>query len=574
MEHAAIPYLREALIFLAAAGIAVPLLSRLRVNPIIGYLLIGSVIGPYGLGLLAESVPSLSPLVILDLGGVQAFAEIGVVFLMFVIGLELSLERLWNARRLVFGLGLAQIVVTAAAVSLSAHLLGLPLPTALVVGAALALSSTAIVMQLLIDGRRQREPVGRTAFSILLMQDLAVVPLLFIVTVLAAPTEQSLATGLALALAKAALAIAVIYGAGRLLLRPVLREIAQAKNSEMFTAAVLLAAVGVAALTESFGLSMALGALLAGLLLAETEYRHQIEVDIAPFKGLLLGLFFMSVGMGIDWRQVAAAPLAIAAIVTGLWLMKSLIISGLAILFGRPRAVAVETGLLLGQSGEFAFVILASAAALGVVSGDVEQTVLIVASLGMLLTPGMAKLAQSIGNTLGNRHAELLAENDEADIHEKAGHVVIAGFGRVGQTLAAALRAEGIDYVATDTDASLVDIQRRSGEPIHFGDASRAEVLEKAGVAKASVVAVTMNDAPAVSRIVGELHLRWPNAVIHARARDPEHSRRLRELGAASSIPETIEASLRLASVVLTDTGLDSDRVERRIVAQRIEAEL
>ena len=574
MEHAAIPYLREALIFLAAAGIAVPLLSRLRVNPIIGYLLIGSVVGPYGLGLLAESVPSLSPLVILDLDGVQAFAEIGVVFLMFVIGLELSLVRLWSARRLVFGLGLAQIVATAAAASLSAHLLGLPLPTALVVGAALALSSTAIVMQLLIDGRRQREPVGRTAFSILLMQDLAVVPLLFIVTVLAAPAEQSLATGLALALAKAALAIVVIYGAGRLLLRPVLREIAQAKNSEMFTAAVLLAAVGVAALTESFGLSMALGALLAGLLLAETEYRHQIEVDIAPFKGLLLGLFFMSVGMGIDWREVAAAPLGIAAIVAGLWLMKSLIISGLALLFGRPRAVAVETGLLLGQSGEFAFVILASAAALGVVGSDVAQTILIVASLGMLLTPGMAKLAQGMGKALGNRHAEMLAESHEAGIHEKEGHVVIAGFGRVGQTLAAALHAEGIEYVATDTDASLVDIQRRRGEPIHFGDASRAEVLEKAGVATAAVVAVTMNDAPAVSRIVGEIHRRWPKAVIHARARDPAHSRRLRELGAASSIPETIEASLRLASAVLADTGLDSDSVERRIAAQRIETEV
>ncbi|MBX9728029.1 MAG: cation:proton antiporter, partial [Sphingopyxis sp.] len=278
--HSAIPYLRETLIFLAAAGIAVPLLRRLKVKPLLGYLLIGGLIGPYGLGLLAADYPALSQVVIADIEGVRGLAEIGVVFLMFMIGLELSLDRLWSARVLVFGMGSLQIIVTAALIAWIAVTLGADVPSALVIGAAFSLSSTAIVMQILMRGRRQSTPVGRTGFSILLMQDLAVVPILFMVGVLAAPGSQGLAAGLALALCKAALVIVVIYVTGRLLLRPVLRQVAQARSAEMFTAAVLLAAVGVAALTAQFGLSMALGALLAGLLLAETEYRHQIEVDI------------------------------------------------------------------------------------------------------------------------------------------------------------------------------------------------------------------------------------------------------------------------------------------------------
>lgn len=568
--HTAIPYLREALIFLTAAGIAVPLLSRLKVSPVLGYLLIGGLIGPFGLGLLAADYPALSLVVISDIEGVRGLAEIGVVFLMFMIGLELSLDRLWSARLLVFGMGSLQIIVTAALIAWIAATLGADVPSALIIGAALSLSSTAIVMQILMRGRRQSTPVGRAAFSILLMQDLAVVPILFMVGVLAVPGGQGLAAGLALALGKASLVIVVIYVVGRLLLRPILRQVAQARSAEMFTAAVLLAAVGVSALTASFGLSMALGALLAGLLLAETEYRHQIEVDIEPFKGLLLGLFFMSVGMGIDWRNVVSNPMVIAATVSGLWILKAVVIAGLALLFRRRRSVAVETGLLLGQGGEFAFVILAAAASLGLIAGHIEQHILIVAGVSMLLTPIVAQLAQRVARRLEHSDAANEAQGSDESFRDCEGHIVIAGFGRVGQTLSRALDAEGLDYVALDADSELIAKLRDRQQPVFYGDASRVEILAKAGIEQAAAVVVTMNDPAAASRIVAEIHRRWPMVPIHARARDPEHARRLRELGATYCTPETVEASLQLASNVLLHIGVGSDVVQRRMTEQRL----
>jgi monovalent cation:proton antiporter-2 (CPA2) family protein len=568
--HSAIPYLREALILLASAGIAVPLLSRLKVSPVLGYLLIGGVIGPYGLGLLAAEYPALSQIIISDIEGVRDLAEIGVVFLMFMIGLELSLDRLWSARLLVFGMGSLQIIVTAALIAWIAATLGANIPTALIVGAALSLSSTAIVMQILIRGRRQSNPVGRTGFAILLMQDLAVVPLLFMVGVLGAPGGEGLAAGLALAMGKAALVIVVIYVVGRLLLRPILRQVAQARSTEMFTAAVLLAAVGVSALTAHFGLSMALGALLAGLLLAETEYRHQIEVDIEPFKGLLLGLFFMSVGMGIDWRNVVSNPMVIAATVSGLWILKAVVITGLALLFRRRRSVAVETGLLLGQGGEFAFVILAAAASFGLIAGDIEQHILIVAGVSMLLTPIVAQLAQRVARRIEHRDAANEAKGSDESFRDCEGHIIIAGFGRVGQTLSRALDAEGLEYVALDADAALISKLRDRRQPVFYGDASRVEILGKAGIDCAAAVVVTMNDPAAASRIVAEIHRRWPMVSIHARARDAEHAHRLRELGATYCTPETVEASLQLASNVLLQIGIDSDVVQRRMAEQRL----
>ena len=568
--HSAIPYLREVLIFLGAAGIAVPLLSRLKISPVLGYLLIGGIIGPYGLGLLASDYPILSEVVISDVEGVRGLAEIGVIFLMFMIGLELSLDRLWTSRFLVFGMGSLQVILSATIITFIGLGLGLPLTAALIVGAALSLSSTAIVMQLLMHGRRLSSPVGKTGFSILLMQDLAVVPILFLVGVLAVPGDQGLIEGLSVALGKAFVAVAVIYFAGRLLLRPVLRQVAQARIPEMFTAAVLLAAIGVSALTAYFGLSMALGALLAGLLLAETEYRHQIEVDIEPFKGLLLGLFFMSVGMGIDWRNVFLDPLLIAGTVLGLWLLKAVIIAGLAMLFGKPRSVAVEAGLLLGQSGEFAFIIMAAAVSVGIIASELEQFVLIVAGISMLLTPLVSQIAHQISRFVARREAATAFEGGDDHFHQIAGHIIVAGYGRVGQMLARILEAEGIEYVALDADAALITSFRKKGRPVFYGDSSRVEILVKAGIDQAAAIAVTMNDAAAVSRIVSEIHNRWPSIPIHARAQDSEHARRLKELGATYCMPETVEASLQLAGNLLLNIGVDTEIVERRISEQRL----
>ena len=567
-SHPGVPFLREALVLLAAAGIAVPLLNRIRVNSILGYLLIGGLIGPYGLGLLAADYPYLSHLVISDIEGVRRLAEIGVVFLLFMIGLDLSLERLWSSRALVFGMGSLQIILTAGLIAWITTGLGVEAPTALIVGAALSLSSTAIVMQLLLHTRRQFSAVGKTGFSILLMQDLAVVPILFMVGVIAVPGSGGLAAGLAEALGKAILAIVLIYFAGRLFLRPILHQVAQARSPEMFTAAVLLAVIGVSTLTAQFGLSMALGAFLAGLLLAETEYRHQIEVDIEPFKGLLLGLFFMSVGMGIDWRQVAASPLVIPGFVAGLWLLKAGVITGLALMFRKPLIVAAESGVLLGQGGEFAFVIIGVAAGMGIIAGAVEQQILIVTGISMLLTPLAAHLARRFFSALESKRLAATADSGESFAYCEA-HVIIAGFGRVGQTLARALDAEGIAFVALDADAAMTANLKDRHLPVFYGDASRGEILAKAGIDHAAAVVVTMNDPAAASRIVQEIHRRWPTVPIHARARDPDHARRLLELGARFCTPETVEASLQLASNVLLNVGVDAEVTQRRIAEQR-----
>ena len=365
-----IPYLREVILFLVVAGFAVPLLQR-RVSPVLGYLLIGGLIGPYGLGLMAEALPLAAFLVIDDLDGVRALAEIGVVFLLFAIGLELSLDRLWAMRRLVFGLGSAQILLTGVVIGGVAYVWGNSGPAALVLGACLALSSTAIVMQLLIEKSRLTTPVGRSAFSVLLMQDLAVVPILFIVGVLGTVSEgQGVLGGLALALGEAAITVVIIYAVGRLVLRPLFRATAQSGSREAFMAMILLIVLGTAAITGAVGLSMALGAFLAGLLIAETEYRHQVEVDIEPFKGLMLGLFFMSVGMGIDWRVLMETPLLIAASVIGLIAIKAVLNVSLFLLWKTPIHRAVEAGLLLAQAGEFAFIVVGLAMSLDLLPGS------------------------------------------------------------------------------------------------------------------------------------------------------------------------------------------------------------
>lgn len=567
-EHSSIPYLREAVIFLVAAGVVVPVFHRLRVSPVLGYLVAGGVIGPYGLGLWIGDMPILSYAVIHDIEGVQALAELGVVFLMFMIGLELSLDRLWAMRRLVFGLGSLQILVTGTILGTLALAFGNPPAVALVLGACLALSSTAIVMQLLMQSHRLGTPVGRTSFAVLLMQDLAVVPILFVVGILGTRTDGFPALDLVLALGKAALAIAVIYTVGRLALRPALHVVAQTRSPEMFTAAILLTVIGIAAITGMAGLSMATGAFLAGLLLAETEYRHEIEVDIEPFKGLMLGLFFVSVGMGIDWRIIAAEPLWILASVVGLYAIKATVASVLCRLFGLARHGAVEAGLLLGQGGEFAFIVLALAARTELVAPDIEQFMLIVTGLTMFATPLVAVGADRLARIL-ERSEAAVPEDGLDEIGEIEGHVVLAGFGRVGRTLADTLHAEAIPYVALDADPVCVAAARRQGLPVFFGDASRLEMLKRAGLDACQAVVITMNAPEAAERIIREIRRRWPLVPIYARASDSAHAARLHAAGATVAMPETVEASLQLAGRVLDGLGIGEDVVRRRLEAQR-----
>ncbi|WP_162627635.1 cation:proton antiporter [Erythrobacter sp. KY5] len=566
-SHVHIPFLREVLVFLLAAGIAVPLLQRL-VSPVIGYFIVGGLIGPFGLGLLADVYEPVSYLVITDVEGVTVLAELGVIFLLFVIGLELSFERLWTMRRLVFGLGSAQILVTGAIIAAIAMLWGNATAPAIILGACLALSSTAIVTQLLIEKGRLGTPSGRATFSILLMQDLAVVPILFAVSVLGTMAVGNVALGFGLAAGQALLVIAAIYAVGRLALRPLLQLVAGTDSREAFIAIILLIAVGTAALTGFAGLSMALGAFLAGLLIAETEFRHQVKIDIEPFKGLMLGLFFLSVGMGIDWRMVIDNPLLIIASAIGLVLIKIAINFALCLAWRLPRHRAAKVAIMLGQAGEFGFLVIGLSITVGLLPADTGQFMLIVVGLTMLVTPGLDWLARRVGAALERGEAEAGFE-ETAWASEIGGHVILAGYGRVGATIANVLDRQDIRYIAIDRDPELARKAASDGRPVRMGDASRLEVLREAGLDKAAAVVITIGDKDATEALTNEIHRLAPRLPILARARDVSHADKLLVDGAHVAVPETIEGSLRLAEMLLIEFGIDSDVANQVVELER-----
>ena len=563
--------LREVMVFLFAAGVVVPLATRLKVSPVLGFLVVGLVIGPYGAARLTDTVPWLGYVLITDLEGVRPLAELGVVFLLFMIGLELSLERLWAMRRLVFGLGGAQILVSGAVIAFIASLFDNTLAAAVILGAGFALSSTAIVMQLLSENRRLGTATGQTCFAILLCQDLAVLPILFLVGAFAAQSEASVILAFARAIGGALLAVGVILFIGRLVIRPVFRFVGSTASREMFLALVLLVIAGTALATQQVGLSMALGAFLAGLLFAETEYRHEIEVDIEPFKGLLLGLFFVSVGMSIDIAQIQARPFWLIASVLGLYLIKSPIVYVLARWFGRSRVEALEAGLLLGQGGEFAFLIVGLGFQLGLIPGDTAQFMLIVTGLTMIATPAVAHGARNLARALEAREADR-GQRDTGISAGLSGHVIVVGYGRVGQMLGAVLASQEIPHVGLDTDAQLVARFRSSGAGIFFGDARQPDILLKFAVDRAAALVITMDSPEASEQVVTVARRHWPHLVIYARARDRAHAARLIGSGASHVIPETVEASLQLGEMVLMGIGMP-DEAARRVIESRRQAE-
>lgn len=586
MEHnEAIPYYRELVVFLAAAGIIVPVFHRLRISPVLGFLVAGLVIGPYGLALFADDVPVLRYLTIREIGGVRLIAEFGIMFLLFTIGLELSLKRLWQLRRLVFGLGLSQMLLTTAAIAGIAVLFGNSPQAAVVLGSCLALSSTAIVMQLLVESRRSATPLGRGSFAILLLQDLAVVPILLLIGFLAAAkagaaAEAALLPELGRTLLGAVLAIGGIVLFGRYVIGPLYRMVGGAHSPGLFMALTLLIVIAMAAVTGAVGLSMALGAFLAGLLLSESEYRHAVEVGIEPFKGLLLGLFFLSVGMGIDLRVALDNAFWVILSVIGLIAVKGSIIAGLALLFRQGRSVAVEMALLLGTGGEFAFVVLNLADRLNLVPSRTAQFMLLVVSLSMMLTPFAAQF--------GRKLAQHLADGDAARDHGPAhaqgetldGHVVICGYGRVGRNVSRVLDSEKIAWVALDHDTENVARYRNEGAPVHFGDASRSELLDRVGTDRAQALVVTLDDPAAANHLVSAARQSWPKLPIHVRARDISHADQLYRAGATQVIAEAAETSLQLGALALESAGLPDEAVHQRIerlrtqVIERVDAEL
>lgn len=558
----------QALLFLGAACIVIPAMRKARLSTVMGFLIIGVAMGPHVLGRLAAEAPWLGAFELEDAEPTMLLGELGIVFLLFIIGLEVSFERLWALKRYVFGLGFAQVAITSIAIGAIALAFGNSFSVAAVLGLAFALSSTALVLQLLRERSQITTTVGRTSFSVLLMQDLMVVPILFIVAALSPGSGAFGENQVGVALITALAAIGAILILGRLLLRPLFRWVASADSRAVFIAAALLAAIGMATAAEAAGLSAALGAFLAGLLLAETEFRHQIETDLEPFKDLLLGLFFVTVGMQIDIALLLAEPLRILIGVAGLLALKTAIIAPLARAFGLSWPRAIEVAFLLGQAGEFAFVVIAAARGGGAIPEATADYMLLVTALSIFITPLFASLGALIAKRMSN--AKIDAPLIDA---EESGHVVIAGFGRVGETLADLLNAQEIAYVAVENDASLVNHARKRNHRVHFGDAASSEALAGLGAAKAAALVVTINDADAVERIVREARRAWPHIPIYARARDAEHARRLHAMGAALASPDSIEAALQLGEALLNGVGVP-DEVSRRVIQDRREAEL
>jgi CPA2 family monovalent cation:H+ antiporter-2 len=571
-SHGAFPFLKETILFLALSGVLVPLLARLRINPVLGFLAVGTLLGPYGLASLSAQWPWLSYVTFARHEDVEVLAELGVIFLMFMIGLEMSINRLWSMRRLVFGMGSLQVGLTAVLIGVIAWRFGNQLEASVILGLLLAFSSTAIVMQLLNQRRELGSPLGQASFAILLFQDLAVIPLLVLISILGANTTgaggDSFGVLLGTAALKGVLTVLVIYLVGRRVVRPLFHQIAANRQPDTFMALTLLATLGVAALTWGAGLSMALGALLAGLIIAETEFRHQVEVTMEPFRGLLMGLFFLSVGMGIDTRELLAAPLWLPLSVLGLFMLKGLIIFGLLRVFGLSWGRSLEGGMLLSQGGEFAFIVIGLALSFNLLPREVGQFMLIVVGLSMLAAPLMAHLGQRVGDWL-ERRTVAQQPLTEADFGDLRGHVIMAGYGRVGQMVGQLLHSQGVPFVAIENNASLLAQHRSSGARVVFGDASRPELLGKLHLTSAQAVVLTMDDTAAAVHAVHAIRQVAPDVHITARARDEPHARRLLDAGATLVVPETLESSLKVADSVLQVMGVAPEVSGELLVQER-----
>lgn len=566
--HASAEGYKDIVLFLATAGVVVPLFRRWRISPILGFLLAGVALGPYGLGALSDVAPWVSSFTVGNPEEIAQLAELGVVFLLFMIGLELSWERLRLMRRMVFGLGAAQVGISLAVLGGIAFLFGMEAAPAAAIAAALALSSTAIVMPVLIEQRRQHSNAGRATFSILLFQDLAVAPILVTLAILGARGGEELSPKLLLTFAPAMLGMAAIVIFGRVLLRPLLRSVARTKSEELFMAASLLVVIGAGMVSALTGLSMALGAFVAGLLLAETEFRHEVEVTIEPFKGLLLGLFFLSVGIGLNLSLLAARPLEVLGLAAGLLLAKGAVLYGLARLMRFSALQAAEIALPLAAGGEFAFVILDQAMGLGVVPRATGQMVIVAATLTMALVPVLAWLGQRISQ---REPPPAMDERPAAPLGEAAPGVLVVGYGRVGQMVGEMLTRHGTSWVAAERDARLVDQARRAGRHCFFGDASRGEFLRRCGLDETRALVVTMDDPEGVETVVAVARRLRPDLAIVARARDARHAKRLYDLGATDAVPETVEASLQLSETVLVEIGVPMGLVIASIHERRDE---
>jgi len=539
--------LQESIVYLLAAIIMVPISRRLGLGSVLGYLAAGIVIGPFGAKLIQDPEHILH------------FAELGVVFLLFIVGLELQPSRLWVLRKMVFGLGSAQVILSAAAITAIAWLLGQPGDSALIIGLILALSSTAFVLQMLAEKKQLTTSHGRAAFSILLFQDLAAIPLIAILPMLGA------SAGGGIDASQAGVMLLTIGGliiAGRFLLRPVLQVAAGSKIPEIFTATALLVVIGAALIMQFAGMSMVLGAFIAGMMLADSEYRHQLEADLAAFKGLLLGLFFIAVGMSVNIGLLLESPARILIIVALLMLTKAVILVPIARKFGIcDSRSSWSLAAAMSQGGEFAFVLFGIAARDRLLPADLIDELILAVALSMLLTPFAYLAAEHFGNKM--------SEDDEPEYDEMEGshnEVIIAGFGRVGQIVARLLRVADRPFTALEIDSSQVDVVRRYGSTVHFGDASRLDILRAAGAEHAKVFVLAIDDIEASMRTAEAVVREFPHLKIIARARNRRHAYNLMDLGIEHIFRETLQSSLAMSETVLGSLGL-SDADTKRLTS-------
>lgn len=532
-------YLLEVIVVLLAAVISTLLFQRLGLGAVLGYLVAGTVIGPGGLALVSEGET------------IHALAELGVVFLLFTVGLELPIERIKLLFWRIFALGAAQIIVTAVAIALVAFWAGASGPAAAVIGGALALSSTAIVLRMLSDRRELTTQFGRSAFGVLLVQDLAVAP--FLVGVLALGQDQlPLPAALGFALLKMLVAAVAIFGLGRAVLGQLFWQAANIRAPETFAALTLLIALATGWLAQLAGLSMAFGAFLAGMLLAGTNYRHQVAAEILPFRGLLLGLFYMAIGMSVAPKLVLETPVLIALLVLGLLLGKMALLAGLARLLGFAGGQALHMGLLLAQGGEFSFLLLGAALTVGIIQPPQLQLLALAVAITMMVTPIMARLGRKLESRVARSDVVPVDAVPEAT-EVLRNHIVIAGFGRVGGAVANRLESAGQAYIAVDLDPQRVAQAQQRGRPVYYGDATRPEILDAVHVERARSVVVALDNPKAALTLVALLSYIFPDLKVHARARDEDHARELQQAGAHAVVPELVATGVRLAGSILNE---------------------
>ncbi|WCR54263.1 MAG: Glutathione-regulated potassium-efflux system protein KefC [Wolbachia endosymbiont of Ctenocephalides orientis wCori] len=547
--HSISQHLFDIIILLSASVFIVMAFWKMNISPVLGYFVAGAIIGSHGFNLVHSA------------SAMESFAEFGVVFLLFIIGLELTFERLIAMRIHVFGFGSLQVIVTMAAIWCIALAFGVNARMAVVIGGGLALSSTAIVLQVLQEKGSQASQVGRLSIAVLLMQDFTVVPLMVLVPLLAGNSEHSLISSLAGSITQAAVVLVVIFITGRLLLRPLFSVIAKMESNEVFISTTLLIVLGAAFITEQFHLSMALGAFVAGLLVAETEYRHSVEHAILPFKDLLLGLFFMTVGMSIDTQLLLDKLPLVTLLSVILLVLKTSIIYILCKFFGFKTAHAIQAGLLLAQGGEFAFILFRLASELNVLPSEIAQILMMVTTVTMAFTPLLSGIGDWISNAFSTEKVILddaAVEMDTQDLHN---HVIVAGFGRVGYMVTKMLTAEHLSYVVVDIQSKIVQEGKSDGFPIYLGDVTRPEILKSIGIERAQAIVISIKNEVTIKKIVSLVARDFPHVNVIIRLPDLSNVETYKDLGASKIIPETSEIGLQLGAAALSLSGISESGV-------------